>query len=79
MTQVQGTNETGFVPRVTSGGGSSTYYCDYGHLSAGCFGSFGGGWAYGSSAGAFPLDVYYSTSEAYSTLGARLQYKQLTN
>lgn len=78
ITQIQGTNETGFVPRVTTGS-SSTYYCDFGALYAGSFGCFGGVWNEGLSAGAFRLDVGFSASNTFSNLGARLQYKQLAN
>lgn len=79
ISQIQGTNETGFIPRVTSGGNADTYYCDYGVLYAGYFGCFGGSWNDGANAGAFRLQVSFSASRAYSYLGARLQYKQLAN
>lgn len=79
ITQIQGTNETGFVSRVTSGGSTSTYYCDYDYLYADSFAYFGGNWASGDNAGAFRLDVSYSASDAFSNLGARLQYKHKSN
>ena len=79
ISQIQGTNETGFIPRVTSGGSTNTYYCDRGDLAAGYFGCFGGGWDDVGVAGAFRLDVAYSASNAFLLLEARLQYKQLAN
>lgn len=79
MTQIQGINEMGFLPRVTSYGSSSTYYCDYGNLYDGRFGYFGGYWYYGSDAGAFQLYVYFSASYVNLSLGARLMYKHKSN
>lgn len=78
MTQIQGTNETGFVAKSTSGS-SSTYYCDYGYLYAGFFGYFGGDWDNGTEAGAFQFVIDSSVFAAASYLGARLMYKHLAS
>lgn len=71
MTKPQGTTETGFIIKQASGS-ITTYFCDYGDLSAGCLPNFGGNWDYGSGAGAFCLNVYYSASFSYADIGARL-------
>ena len=74
MSKIQGTNNTGFV--IKSGGGSeTTYYTDIAGLYSDFFGAFGGTWSYGTAAGTFPLYVYYTASESYSTLGCRVVYK----
>lgn len=73
ISAVQGTSETGFIPKTCSGS-ATTYYCDYGSLVAGYFPHFGGHWGSDSGAGAFFLDVYYSASNSYSSLGGRLMY-----
>ena len=78
MTQIQGTNETGFVAKST-GGSSSTYYCDYGYLYTGFFGYFGGDWDNGTEAGAFQFVIDSSVFAAASYLGARLMYKHKSN
>lgn len=71
INSVQGGTETGFIPKATSGS-ATTYYPDYGDLTASRIATFGGRWSNASNAGAFSLNVSYSTSGSASTLGARL-------
>ena len=73
LTKVAHTNEGGFFPMAINGS-DSTQYCDYGYVSSGCFGGFGGDWGDGSSVGAFCLSVHYSASDSISGLGSRLVY-----
>lgn len=71
LKDVVGDNELAFTPKTFSGS-SSTYYADYGYLSSGCLPAFGGGWADGTSAGAFCLNCSFSASVRGSNVGARL-------
>lgn len=73
ISDVQGTSETGFIIKGTSGS-SSTYYCDYGDLFASRLAYFGGYWSIGASAGAFDFSVGLSASDSSSLLSARLMY-----
>ena len=76
MTKTQGGTQTGFNAKAASGS-ESTYYADIASLnavSAGFLPRFGGSWADVSYAGAFPLGVSYSASNAESYVGARLCY-----
>jgi hypothetical protein len=73
MSKPQGTNEAGFIAKEVSGS-STTYFADYANLYAGCLPIFGGYWNSGAYAGTFPLNVYYSASYSYSSIGARLMY-----
>lgn len=73
ISDVQGTSETGFIIKGTSGS-SSTYYCDYGYLYASRLACFGGSWGNGASSGAFNFDVSRSASASFSTFSARLMY-----
>ena len=73
ISKVIGTSQGGFFPKQCSGS-DTTYYCDYGYASSGCFAMFGGYWYYGLNAGAFYLDVSYSASISYSDLGSRLVF-----
>lgn len=81
ISQIQGTNETGFLLKATDKNSNyNTYYSDYGDLRAGYFAGYGGGtWYDGSDAGAFRLGVYYAASYSNSSLGARLMYKHLAS
>ena len=74
LSDIQGTNEGGFVAKKVDGS-SSTYYSDYASLAAGGCAWFGGRWNYDAAAGAFLLDVSYAASGSVSGLGARLLYK----
>lgn len=70
---VIGTNELGFTAK-TSGGSATTYYCDIAAILTGSayLPIFGGYRKGGASAGAFYFSCYYSASDAYATIGARL-------
>ena len=72
MTESQGTNNGGFVTKI-SGGSSTTYYSDSAHLGASRFPYVGGCWLDGNTAGVFFCGGYFpSASNAY--LGSRLMY-----
>lgn len=73
MNKTQGTNSGGFVGKAFSGS-SSTYFADYGRLSASRWPFVGGYWDAGDSAGVFGCDVSSSASGAASYIGARLMY-----
>lgn len=73
---VKGTSELGFFPTNVSGS-DTTYFCDYGYVSASSSGPFalvGGYWSYAALAGAFFVDAGCSASGASSSRGARLMY-----
>lgn len=73
MSKVQGTSEKGFVLKEASGS-KTTYYSDYGTLSASRLAFFGGSWSNGAGAGAFYFDVSRSASDSSSPISARLMY-----
>lgn len=73
MSKPQGTSEAGFIAKEVSGS-STTYFSDLASLFASSLPRFGGAWNYGDLTGAFRLDVGYSASDWYSSLGARLMY-----
>ena len=73
ITKTSGSSEKGFL--LTSYVGSaSTYYCDYGVLSASRIAESGGQGNYGSGIGAFSVALWSSASGAYSIIGARLMF-----
>jgi len=74
MSDIQGTNQGGFVAKAVSGS-ATTYYADYAALCAGYCAFFGGGWNGGGGAGPFRFVVSYAASYSDSYLGARLMYK----
>ena len=73
LSKPQGTTETGFIAKEVNGS-STTYFCDYAHLYASRFASFGGSWSNGDYAGAFQLVVSHSASGSDSSYGGRLMY-----
>ncbi len=73
MSKPQGTSQTGFIAKEISGS-ASTYFCDLASLNASLLPHFGGSWAYGSSAGAFYLNVDDPASYSSSGMGGRLMY-----
>lgn len=73
MTESQGTNNGGFVAKV-SGGSSTTYYSDYVNLSASVFPFVGGSWVDSDYAGVFYCSVNYSASASSAYIGSRLMY-----
>lgn len=70
---VAGNTAAGFMP-IDFGGSSSTYWADYGYLSASCVLGFGGQWNSGGMAGPFCLDAVLGASTASALVGARLSY-----
>ncbi len=74
ISKVQGTSETGFIPKEISGS-ETTYFCDSGYWGRNSLSYFGGRSSLGSDAGAFQLRVTaYSTSISRDYLGGRLMY-----
>lgn len=73
LSAVTGDNITGFTPTEFDGS-STTYFCDYAALYAGCLPFFGGSRDDGAGAGAFQLDCDFDASGAYSDIGARLAF-----
>ncbi|PLR72334.1 fibronectin type III domain-containing protein [Bacillus sp. UMB0728] len=71
--EIQGGTVTGFISK-SGNGTSSTYYCDNGSLKESALPIFGGNWSAASNAGAFRLRVFFSASDAYSDITARLCY-----
>lgn len=74
LSDIQGTNEGGFVGKTFTGS-STTKWADSSDLYAGYCAHFGGHWNYGDYAGPFWINVGYTASSSHSTLGARLIYK----
>jgi len=74
LSDIQGTNEGGFVGKVF-GGSSTSHWADYSYLYGGYVAAFGGRWNDGDNAGPFWITVDYTASSSSSTLGARLMYK----
>lgn len=73
ISAVVGSQKGGFC--ITVGSGSeTTYWCDYGDLSASAFPKFGGYWKRGANAGMFYLSVIYSATNTGASLGSRLSY-----
>lgn len=71
--KVQGTTELGFVLKE-AGGSNTTYFSDYGWISADCFPIAGGICSDGSYAGPFRFYVSYSADVYDWDVGARLMY-----
>ena len=71
---VEGDNILAFTPK-TGGASTTTYYADYGHIGNSAYVPYFGGYCgNGASAGAFRLYCYYSASDAYPSIGARLTF-----
>lgn len=66
--------EVGFFPKACSGS-SSTYWADYGRVSASGFPNVGGGWSNGDVAGPFNAYFNYSASNTNSGVSSRLSYR----
>lgn len=73
LTKIQGTSETGFLPKTVEGS-ESTYYCDYVDISPSKVFMFGGFWAFGNNSGIFNLYGYGNGSAGDTALGSRLMY-----
>lgn len=74
ITKVQGNTKTGFIPKSTSGGSSTTYFADYCHCCAGFFPYVGGYWNVWYSAGLFYCFLDCSAAVSASDLGSRAMY-----
>lgn len=75
ISDIQGSNDGGFIIKEGNGSGS-TYYSDYAELSQNCCGYFGGHWRNDDgSAGVFLLYINNTASAANDYLGARLVFK----
>lgn len=74
ISDIQGTNEGGFIIGSPNGS-STTYYADAGCLSAGCCATFGGSVGASDSAGPYRLLAKFAATDAMDTTGARLMYK----
>lgn len=73
---VEGTTGMGFIPKVTSGASTSTYYCDYAYQSptGGRVAYFGGDRSssgVGANAGTFCFYAVYAPSDSVENRGAR--------
>lgn len=70
-------HQFGFFPK-TKGGSSSTYYSDhfFANNSQVNYATVGGGWLYGTYAGAFTLSLTTTASYAFESIGASLSYKK---
>lgn len=73
FSDVTGSSETGFTPKVFNGS-TSTYFCDYGGFNSGYVPYVGGDWNDGGDAGAFQFGVYWTPTETYSSVGGRLGF-----
>lgn len=70
--EVQGTNDLGFLPKVT-GGSEITFWCDCAWWAMAVqIALFGGGWDSAARAGAFCWVLTYAPSYSYSGIGSRL-------
>jgi hypothetical protein len=71
---IHGSTEIGIISAAVGGGSSSTHYCDYGYLRAGCLASAGGRYADGADAGAFYVSVGSTAAYSSATFGARAMF-----
>lgn len=78
MTDVQGTNDTGFIIKAGSGS-STTKFCDYGYLYAGSVAYFGGDYGNGDYAGVCYLYVSGSASNSSAYVGGRVMFLNPNN
>ena len=73
ISAVQGTTETGFIPKTVDGS-VTTYYCDNGTVWSGCIPVFGDAYRSGSSCGIFKAFITYYTTSTGDDIGSRLMY-----
>lgn len=73
MVESQGTNNGGFVIKVSSDS-STEYYSDYAALRSSYFPYVGGNWGDSDNAGVFSCNVVSSESISNSYIGSRLMY-----
>ena len=74
LTKPIGTSEHGFLFTNSSGGSSSTYFCDRQYCNASAIANQGGNWATGDDAGPFFISFYDSTTTSVVHAGGRLMY-----
>lgn len=76
MTKSQGTSETGFLVKETTGNGTQVweYYCDIASMAVSCGARFGGFWKDTTAAGCFLLSTSYSLESTTNFMGSRLMY-----
>lgn len=73
MSSIQGTSQTGFVPKLMTGS-STTYYSDLNVFYNNTVSCFGGGYDAGETAGCFYFIINFDTIHGYPDTGARLMY-----
>lgn len=71
ISDVDGGPYSGFFPKTCSGS-STTYWCDYGGVTASYFPYFGGYWNGADYAGVFVVYFYYSATSTNTYIGSRL-------
>lgn len=74
ITKIGGDNYTGFIPRNTTGGSNTTYYCDMGAISSNAYVQVCGGPSGSYNNGIFCFVLNLTPSSKYSDVGTRLQY-----
>lgn len=74
ISDVVGTSETGFFPKVCSGS-ATTYWCDIGYAFASLFPLLGGNNRSGDYAGCFTMYFSNSVTDTESGVGSRLSYR----
>ena len=81
LTDIVGTNNGGFIPKII-GGSTSTYYCDSGRVIAQYCAIFGGNYTYYTnyaSAGVFYFAICVTSDTSDSTISARLLCKHVAS
>ena len=73
ITDVQGTNETGFIIR-NNGGSQTTFFADQGVIAASCWPCFGGARHNHHTAGVFHNSGVLSALDRHGCVGGRLTY-----
>ena len=78
ITEIVGTNNGGFIPKI-AGGSSSTYYCDDHYLRPNYHVMFGGYYNQNANAGVFYFNIGVTYSSYNESLSARLLYKHVAS
>ena len=78
ITEIVGTNNGGFIPKI-GGGSSSTYYCDDHSLKPNNCVIFGGYYKQNIRGGVFYFNIGVTYSSYIESLSARLLYKHLAS
>ena len=78
-TNIQGTNDTGFIPKgAITGASGTTYYCDYSFVVANRCAAVGSYYSNGDYVGPFCYYIGSSVNQTNVYFGARLIYKHKT-